>query len=144
MNELTTTLSDSEPIVETGINTKLLLEVADHIEQNYKRFNMETWRRAQYKPQSFMDKLLGRPKAACGTEYCIAGWTCKLAGAETDNPPATAQKLLGLTLQQCGRLFWIAAWPKYYQAYKDHPHTPEAAWVAAERIRHFVATNGEE
>jgi hypothetical protein len=145
-----TRILDSEPIVEdsTGINVDLLNKVADHIEQRHEEFDMEHW---QWKRKpSVLTKILwylrdeGMP--FCGTTRCIAGWSCVLAGTKAENTPATAQRLLGLNLEQAQRLFYLNNWPKRFRDQYDggRRYTDAGAWVAAERIRHFIATNGAE
>lgn len=146
----TVAIDNSEPIIEeqTGINVELLNRVADHIEANYYEFNMDHWMKTH--TASWWEKVLAAvglvKKPFCGTTACIAGWTCTLSGKRGDNIPAEAQKLLGITLDQAQRLFYVHKWPKQFKKeyISDMSYANVGAWVAAERIRHFIATNGAE
>lgn len=146
-----TTISDAEPIVEerTGINVELLEQVAAAIERNSKKFDMRHWRGSEMNkvPNTGLRKLLDLPqrKERCGTTYCIAGWTVHLGGGDmSGNLPAQAQRLLGLNFEQGRRLFYDYNWPVKFQRCQRTENDTDRAWEAAERIRHFIATDGKE
>src|SRR6478672_12790718 len=105
-------VSDTEIIIkedglaEPEINTALLERVATRIETEYRGFHMRNWCQTVYEPRSWWQRLFNRPKVACGTTRCVAGWICALSGeGENVNIPARAQRLAGLTLEQATRLF---------------------------------------
>jgi hypothetical protein len=77
---------------------------------------------------------------------CIAFFTLKEMGAEAENTPAAAQQILNLSFEQAQRLFYVYNWPSEYQSryIGSGKYPTEDAWVAAERIRHFIRTNGDE
>lgn len=91
----------------------------------------------------------------CGAAHCIAGQVCvnykyKLrpfmnTGAmatkgkhEPINAMELAQQILRLDIDQMRRLFFKEHWPARF---RNQPDTPA---LAAERIEHFVATEGKE
>lgn len=122
------------------MNIELLQQIKARILAEPDAFRMDTW--------------------SCGTAHCIAGWACALNGLTVKNPRehATAQtltdgrypgdvgaKLLGVRTPIADRLFMVSAWPKQFAlAYLDTASRAERAQIAAERIDHFIATNGAE
>lgn len=141
----TVAIDNSEPIIEeqTGINVELLNRVADHIEKHSEQFDIDNWNKTTVSKPSWWAKLRGA-QPVCKTTYCIAGWAVVLSGLRCeDNIPAQAQRLLGLTLDQAKKLFYKTHWPSYFTQSGKAQHV-QNAWIAAERIRHFIATNGAE
>lgn len=145
-------VSDSEIIIEEeaaqGINSELLLKVAEYIEGHPKEFDMSHWRGHQKKqlPNPWYRVVVGlpAPTEACGTTYCMAGWTVALSGGDmAGNLPAQAQRLLSLSLEQAQRLFYEHNWPQRFRG-SHVKHDADRVWLASERIRHFIATNGAE
>lgn len=139
------TLCDSEPIIETEqeINVDLLTRIADHIEGHPREFEMNEWDGKARRGNWFTNFLRIAP---CDTTHCIAGLACVLEGASMERSiPATAQKILGLTYEQADRLFYVTSWPEPFHCdYSEPKYFASNAWVASQRIRHFIATNGEE
>jgi len=137
-------ISDSEPIIETpsGINVELLNRVAEYIASDYEHFDMDEW---ELKPHHRPWYQRYITKRDCGTTRCIAGWTCFLSGNISPNTPNEAQQLLGLTYEQANRLFYRRNWPEPYRSHiEDCTSKTDNAWTAAQRIRHFIKTNGAE
>lgn len=73
------------------MNVKLLREVAEHILEEPKRFQMETFISRD------MDFFRRRHIApACGTVGCIAGWTCILSlGPKAEVLEGDSQAIFG-------------------------------------------------
>lgn len=142
MNRTTITLDDSEPIVETptGIDVGRLTLLAEYIETHDEEFDMSEWEGSR-----FLNWITKRTIWGCKTTHCIAGWACELwSDTSSGNVPAKAQQVLGLTFKQAQKLFYIDKWPAQFRnAYSTPKYSDHNAWVAAERIRHFIATNGE-
>lgn len=111
------------------MNTFLLLKVKAAILENPEAFHMSTW--------------------DCGNMACIAGWTCRIAGEKAPEykrgiPRATwfvltASRLLKIDLDQSYRLFLAGRWPYQFRRSLKPPHE-----AAADRIDHFIATDGQE
>lgn len=84
----------------------------------------------------------------CGSAHCIGGLAQVLSGAEILNgknwEPAT--NLLGLTMPESDRLFELTYWPdKFLKDYEDNIDDKQyLAKITAERIDHFIATEGRE
>lgn len=98
---------------------------------------------------SAVAELIGQPEklAACGATACIAGWAVVLSPeAEEDGYIRNlASKLLGLTYGQSDNLFFVSGWPRQFgELYHDTRTPQERAQVVAERIDHFIATEGAE
>jgi hypothetical protein len=109
---------------------------------------------------------------SCGTAHCIGGWACVLSGYEMQDTDSgirgarltngfgtmtTAGDLLGLSFEdtdgwetpsEAERLFFTENWPQdfedRYDAAEAVEDRAELAKIAAERIDHFIATNGAE
>jgi hypothetical protein len=118
------------------MNTKLLLKVRDRILAEPEHFDM-----AEY----FLDQ-------PCGTTACIAGWTKaivtrqSLKNCRRSHIWAFARNALGINEEQAKKLFYDDHWPhpfdfNYAEA---NDNAKELAQIAADRINHFIATNGEE
>lgn len=139
-------IKDSEPIIVEGttMNVELLEQVADYILRHPDELAMDSWSDIP----GTIKRLFG-----CGTTRCIAGTAMFLAqqnGADIPNSastPGMAQKLLRLTFEQAERLFYVQNWPVEYRiAYQlqRSKYSDTNAWITAQRIDHFIATNGEE
>jgi hypothetical protein len=119
------------------MNIPLLEQVKAHILTHPKALDMSEW----WSPN-------------CQTVGCIAGWGCALAGQplkdqELNGPvsPPRAVNLFGLSDEQALRLFHVDVWPKEFsRAYDeetcDNDRPEELARITAERIDHFIATDG--
>jgi hypothetical protein len=132
------------------MNIKLLKQVKRHILAEPERFRMDDWN--------------------CGTAQCIGGWACSLAGLKwkrsgegTHRELATeaevskvAALLLDIEAEDCpesiygddseaARLFYTSSWPdEFRHQYEEAEDRRARARIAAERIDHFIATNGAE
>jgi hypothetical protein len=135
------------------MNVRLLRKVKDHILAEAQHFDMGFWVNSGEHPPR-------RKEQTCGTTCCIAGW----ANAMTISPRAykkltvdqyqhkiygsrdNAAISLGLDDSQARKLFYTPDWPYEFQhRLEQHkPGTKAYAKVAAERIEHFIATNGSE
>lgn len=79
----------------------------------------------------------------CGTVACIAGWASILCG----NAPyeAVDASRLCLSLDEQHRLFYVTSWPMNFGEGYTNAKTPEErASITADRIDHFIKTNGLE
>jgi len=138
------------------MNTKLLLRVKRAILRHPKQFDMSRW---------FF--YVGADVPRCGTTACIAGWALTLDGKTTplkmakrlykkltggelreggamggiynNDIESRAAKALGLTEHQARWLFHVHNWPREFQ--NGVNPSPE---LAAQRIDHFIATEGRE
>lgn len=132
------------------MNIQLLLQVKEQILKEPLQFRMENW---------FSDvSPFFIPN--CGTTACIGGWAvailkqitpreAALENGVTDfSRNAAARYALLLTEAQAERLFYRTSWPdRFRDDYLWARHNQDmtkAAQVAAERIDHFIATNGNE
>jgi hypothetical protein len=132
------------------MNIKLLNRVKKYILAEPRRYNQNATLR---KLDEYDRAELGSDKPPCNTLGCIAGWTCHLSG---DTPRKRnsfnyerARKALGLTPKEADRLFaytWnIGAWPEKFLQKYDAAKTPAGrARAAAQRIEHFIKTDGKE
>lgn len=125
------------------MNTALLLQVKDAILAETEHFDMGYW----FRDHMHRDRAL-QTLTQCGTTACIAGWAVYIG---IDNVRTVrwieykAKALLDLSKCQASRLFYVANWPlQYYSAYHDATSDLQRAVVAAQRIEHFIATNGDE
>jgi hypothetical protein len=135
---------------EPTMNVSLLKKIKTHILAEPDAFRMDTW--------------------SCGTAHCIGGWALvlnglKIANPDEDacyqaledgrNPDVVAARLLDLSADvaddslddrtERSRLFLSDHWPdRFIDAYEDAQSCAEKAQIAAERIDHFIATNGAE
>lgn len=137
---------------------KLLQRVKCRILKEPRQFQMHAW---------FLKKD-NIPN--CKTAACIAGWTATFAvksikplnGAKkvlgskfyggsmflgasgwTNSVMLTAKKSLGLNQEQAGRLFKFLSWPQQFRQTWDEG-TFEYVKQAADRIDHFITTDGRE
>lgn len=131
----TSTLSHQE---RRPMNVPLLEKIIETIVTNPDDFAMRVWH--------------------CGAEHCIGGWSQVLSGVAESEDVAAMAALLGIEFKSAfgdgilldpacasGRLFLTQCWPEQFLiAYRDAADTTEGAQVAANRIRHFIATEGRE
>jgi len=113
--------------------------------------NIELLNRIQQKiladPTSFqMETFFAPPwpEDDCDTAACIAGWTLLLSGKNKACDVAEeAAKVLGITLKQAALLFYEGGWPEKFRL-RSKVYSDKAAQLAADRIDHFIATDGQE
>lgn len=113
-----------------------------------------------------LESVLAKQRPPCGAVGCIAGNVCILAGLikptehfdggsvyeMLDNTQDIAADALGLDVYQAARLFFLPRWGRlagWPSAFADRlneakPGSVEYAQITAERIDHFIATNGAE
>lgn len=140
------------------MNTKLLLKVRGAILAEPEKFRMEWW---------FQEE----PKSPCGTSACIAGhvlaisrnWKTLKRGVKfykqsehpdydkeneiTDEIRSIAVRELGLSDydHNIDNLFVSTVWPyEFRDRYHNARTAKQRAKVAADRIDHFIATEGRE
>ncbi len=132
------------------MNVELLKRVKQAILAVPERMGMEDWAKAS-------------DTAPCGTVGCIYGWgkalETGLRGKELrDSITYSVQSLYAdarympddnpfdLTISQKMRLYFTSGWPMEYrqEIMNWEPQTPQYAQVVADRIDHFIATNGAE
>jgi hypothetical protein len=118
------------------MNVELLQQVKQAILAEPDKFRMDRW--------------------SCGTAHCIAGWACLLRDipivegdftTETvsgEYPGLVASKLLDLRGRAADKLFYTFGWPSRFRAPYLGATRRERAEIAAERIDHFIATDGRE
>ncbi len=125
------------------MNTELLLKVKAAILADPLKFDMCAFFTAD-------------ESSPCGTTACIAGHAVAIDSGELDlskwnqfsSYHFKGQSVLGLDDGQSNRLFYSEAWPReLYDRYIDASEAsnrPLVASISAERIDHFIATNGED
>jgi hypothetical protein len=139
------------------MNTKLLEKTIKSIEEEPRRLDMKCWAK-KVNPNNDANP-------PCGTKACIAGHVAfvnrklyfyEFNGAAIKNFPGIhidtyAQEALKLDSDQAGRLFYFknwndaVGWPrKFSVAYNKAKTAKQRAKVAVARIRHFIATKGQE
>lgn len=115
-----------------------------------------------------IESILAKQRPPCGAVGCIAGNVCILAGIVKpserfnknyiyelpQNTLELAAEALGIEYQQAARLFYLSkwdraqgnGWPEPFESRLEEcdPGTLEYAQVTAERIDHFIKTNGAE
>ncbi len=134
------------------MNVKLLKKVRAEILKRPTQVNMQEWFGRKRAKRGF-------PKIeACGTTGCIAGWIFTIG--QDYNTIKTAKKEFYQTLsfgdvgERAGvlaeidnqsDLFFIQYWPEQFQKRLAKAKSPaEYAKVVADRITHFIKTNGDE
>lgn len=111
------------------MNTELLLRVKAQILKDPKHFDMSDW----------------EEKTDCGTCRCISGWAVALSGNSSLEPNQGHIPLELSGDDQRERLFFNDNWPhKFQQAYGEGIYASDRAQAAADRIDHFIATEGAE
>jgi hypothetical protein len=90
------------------INLKLLEKIKKHIEEEPRRFDMDTWG-----VKHDMRKYRNEDTPPCGTSACLAGWAVLLSTPKKSSwgkiiegwwgeaPDKKAAKLMGIPLDQC-------------------------------------------
>lgn len=150
------------------LNIKLLKRIKRAILKRPDQFEMSWWfsdlhyvnRYRQGRGQPPLEKI-----GACGTAGCIAGWAValhlrkphdkiNLSQAKQSSTThgayyvsSTAAKLLGIddNQQASDNLFGLAWWPDEFKLrYRSAKTVQEQAQVAADRIDHYIRTNGAE
>jgi hypothetical protein len=144
----------------TPLVIQRLRAVAAHILEEPKRLDMLEW------GVTHPSYLKPSETPACNTVGCIAGWTIFLNKpevvdqmkaafedapefiynyCETLSPSQDAAKLLKLNAEQRQRLFFTSDWPLPFRlAYKRARTAKGRAKVTADRIEHFIKTEGAE
>ena len=114
------------------MNIDLLLKVKEQILKQPELFDMSRW----FLPTE------------CGTAACIAGWAWLLSGREEREFSGDRTRMvpqLDLTAEQERSLFHVCDWPRIFAGHYKSARTPAyRARIGAERIDHFIATNGDE
>lgn len=128
------------------MNIELLERVAEQIESHPEKYDQNFW---------------------CGTQHCIAGTTLALCGQNirdyvasdhSEEPTSlrnhiaeAAMQVLDLTAEQAGRLFlggedgpFERMWMTDSKLQYEDLSLKDRANAAADRIRHFIATEGRE
>jgi hypothetical protein len=122
------------------MNGKLLRKVKKHILEEPRRFFMSSLLERGTPGQVKRLDDIERPLPDCGTAACIAGWTCVLA----DTPiidRTYAEKVLGISVVQGDKLFFIGGWPELYQRKWDATKDiSRRAQIGKNRIDHFIKT----
>lgn len=125
------------------MNTELLLKVKAAILAEPLKFDMDTW----------FDESEDSP---CKTTACIAGHALAIEEKRETLKPGLeyaysskagdiGQELLALDEDQRAVLFSIGGWPDKFQcAYARARNSKQRAKSAADRIDHFIATEGRE
>lgn len=132
------------------MNTKLLLRVKNRILKEPAQFIM-----ADGISTRAGDGDLPRKIPNCGTACCIAGWAVTLAAKKLPKNIKSkswfgyvekrAQNILELNAYQRAGLFYLTHWPLHYRtAWKAASTLEGRAQIAADRIDHFIATDGAE
>lgn len=82
----------------------------------------------------------------CGTVACIAGHAVLLSTDKlVDDINSMARLFLNLTYDQANNLFFTNNWPwDFANAYAAAETASCEAHIAVLRIKHFIATNGQE
>lgn len=125
------------------MNTELLMEVRQRILDEPRQFDMDV----------FFESHADIPN--CGTAACIAGWAIALSEKTTPKEAKNrnfsldyeilAVRALRIDFHQANRLFYVGTWPAEFQSrFRMSVESDERAQVAAERIDHFIKTEGAE
>ncbi len=127
------------------INVSLLEKVKEAVLANPNRVNMEKWFGAEIAGGVYTTSL-EMFKNDCNTTACIAGWAIFLGNPNNvDYAHFAAADLLGLDLPTSDKLFLSHYWPrKFYSLLLSAKTQEEYAQVVADRIDHFIATEGRE
>lgn len=105
-------------MAETGLNTDLMVRIADAVEANPELYAQNDWGDARRSPLGLvaMKRAAFDAGATCRTPACIAGWAVILNGGRIRNAPSEileAEKVLGITKAQGDELFtrsWFGHW----------------------------------
>lgn len=128
------------------MNVELLLKVKAKILEEPAQFIMQMVFARQV---SLTGRDLPREIPNCGTAACILGWADSIATGKTPAKLNAGRGLCGNPLDvnpaQQHRLYDLDGWPEYFRTHWLESSTLEGrALVAAERIDHFIATDGHE
>lgn len=128
------------------INIPLLVEVKEAILANPNRVNMDKWFGCDIKGDFKTSSLEVFKHNKCGTTACIAGWAVFLGNPNNvDYTQFAAADLLGLDPPTSDKLFLSQYWPRKFYSLLYNAETPEEyAQAVADRIDHFIATEGRE
>jgi hypothetical protein len=150
-----------EPLnIKTEINVELLLKIKEQVLANPKHVDMDSWLRVgnsdpdslqEFGDVGFPKEWIGDPErfTACNTTACLAGWAVLLSpdakDYEGEHISFAARLFLGLSVNQSDLLFHLSFWPtSFYEEYTQAKTPQERAQAVADRIDHFITTNGEE
>jgi len=126
------------------MNVELLQKVKEHVLEEPSRFQMGDVIHRANPGESYCDLGIEITVPKCGTVACIAGWSLVLSG-ERSTDMGKAEELLGISDVEGDRLFLMGRWPNEFESRFSSADNPqERANIAAERIDHFIATNGAE
>lgn len=129
------------------MNVKLLRKVKRQILKEPKQFVMEGF---------FVEAgsdVTPKKIPNCGTAACICGWAISLKNAVTPaeancqsvNEWTDGEDALQLTREQADRLFAHFDWPeRFFLRYRNAKSFKARAEAAADRIEHFIKTDGAE
>ena len=140
---------------------------SEHFTEDDKAFARSFLMEEIYSKEHNVDRLLAALQPfsnlldfpACGTVACIAGWGKILEQTDPESAlrnPVFLSDLaclsefenaarFGLEMRQALRLFYVRHWPVAYSLKYARAKTSDArAHITANRIDHFIATNGEE
>lgn len=127
------------------MNTELLLKVRDAILAEPLKFDMRDW-------------LAQSENSPCGTTACIAGWaasihlgheklseTARLFNSNDSDDEFFPEEYLDIGPFEQDILFYKSNWPEPFRSqYLTAKNAADRARAAADRIDHFIATNGAE
>lgn len=108
------------------MNSEPLLKVKEAILNNPEKFNMGSWK--------------------CGTTMCIGGWLAYLYPEQFKDDDSISKSAKSfIKLDYITRLFYVTRWPiKFHTAFIYARTNIAQAQIAADRIDHFIATDGKE
>lgn len=112
------------------MNIKLLEQIKAKILAKPLNFDMERW-----------------GAESCLSAHCIGGWAIVLSDCcpvSFESVSSLAAILLELNDGEESRLFYLDEWPEYYENQYHNSDSRRPSQVAADRIDHFIATEGRE
>ena len=138
------------------MNKTLLLKVKAAILAKPERFDMDNWCGTSHCIAGHAAVIAGWLKPNAAYEFLRRSWTPSAnAKADDCDPDVVASdgshsaepfaRLLRLDEDQAERLFYSEEWPTpFAEAYKNATGPGARAGIAADRIDHFIATDGRE
>ena len=146
------------------MNIELLQRIKAHVLEEPKRIYMGDWNYRIDAGEEYEIEGATLVGPACGTVACICGWAIQLSDAELNDADSargqgpTGKRLLDLSgspwypekdsdeFSQAQRLFHEICWPEEFRARLQNApvQSQEYAQVVADRIDHFIATDGRE
>ena len=131
------------------LNVKLLRQIQQHIREEPRRLNMDTW---GYRNRGGVVSPASPP---CGTAGCIAGWADILTNPEAEDVSEFrgAEALFrgewvrpfNSSPSYEGRLFYVGHWPpQFARRYRRAVRPATRARITCERIDHYIQTRGQE